>query len=127
MVQPVPVLYLGKRSLTVADVNAQIVEVYRGEEPVIPFAPPSASSIASKTLVLYLAQYFGSTPLFTFTVGDGLTIDDATAGTFTWTITRARLLTLTGDEYTWETWDTVLSERLAGGRLFVRASSRPTS
>lgn len=110
-----------------AEAHAQIVVVYRGEEPVIPFAPATATSVAGKELVLYLAVYFGTPPTYTFTEADGLTVTDETAGEFSWTITRARLLLLTDERYTFELWDLTADERLAGGTLIVHPSSRPTS
>lgn len=108
--------------------NAQPITVYRGEQPVIPFAPPSGTvSLAGKALEIYIAVGLGSTPLFTYTESSGISLTVEASGTFTWTITRAQLLTLTREGYSWELWDVTAHERLAGGVLIVNPSSRPTS
>lgn len=110
-----------------SDTNAQFIEVYRGELPVIPFAPPTATTVAGKTLTLYVSIFPGEPVLFTYTTSSGISVTDEAAGEFTWSIPRADLLTLLGERYTWELWDTTASERLAGGTLLVNGSSRPTS
>lgn len=110
-----------------ADANAQIVTVYRGEAAVIPFSPSTDTSVASKELAIYLTVEYGTTATLTFTESDGISVTAESTGDFTWTISRARTLALSRESYKWELWDLTASERLAGGTLNVLPSSRPTS
>ena len=103
--------------------------VYRGETAAIPFSPAEDTAITGWSLAFY-AGPTGGEPTLTRTTDSGITVNSATLGTFTVTLTRSQTLSLTaGGNYTWAVWrtDSGSESVLATGALVVKTATRPTS
>lgn len=110
-------------------VGDQTLTVRRGEDVVIPFAPPSPVDITGYSLAFNVSPSPGEsiTSGFPLTIGAGITVTDAEAGEYRVTIPKAVTMLLTsGGPYAWDCWRTTTGgeKRLAGGRLVVKEPVR---
>lgn len=102
--------------------NEQLIKIHRGEDCVLVFTTPSATTISGWSLVFNIGSLAGGTPTLTLTTAGGtVTITDASVGDFEVALTRAQTSALTSSEYRWDCWrvDSGYNKWLAGGKLVV--------
>lgn len=109
----------------------------RGESLELPVSPDSTvtdTSIVGWTLAFVIrpvsADLDDAATYSRTTANGGITVDDAAAGEFTCTLTKAQTLALAVGPYDWEIWrtDGGAEARLAKGRLEVtRSVQYPTA